>query len=315
MLFGELKRHIRAGKLQPAYLVTGEDAFLRSSAISQLCALATPLPEFNVSELSSPESTQEIIEACESLPVTAPYRVVIVRQCKLDLSPLGGYLADPCPTTVLVLCAEKPDAGITKIVSKLTVVDCTHLTPDTVLAWIAANAEKQNARITAKAAQMLCDYCACDMSRVSAELNKLCAYRDGDVIGEQDVEALVSPTLDFKLFALGDAVANKQSARAATVLKSLTDGGTSPILLLGMLYAHFRRLLYVAITPSYERMPADLGVKEFAVRKAKEQAARFTPRILKKICDNLQAADHAVKSGKLPDDVALQTVIFRALAA
>ena len=80
-----------------------------------------------------------------------------------------------------------------------------------------------------------------------------------------------------------------------------------------MLYAHFRRLLYVAITPYYERMPSDLGVKEYAVKKAKEQAARFTPLKLKKICDILQSADYGIKSGKMTDKTALELTVLRAL--
>ena len=85
-------------------------------------------------------------------------------------------------------------------------------------------------------------------------------------------------------------------------------------MLIGMLYSHFRRLLYTAITPQYDRMPADLGVKEFAVRKAKEQAGKFTPKKLKKICDGLQETDFDIKSGRITDKVALELTVLRALA-
>ena len=107
----------------------------------------------------------------------------------------------------------------------------------------------------------------------------------------------------------------RQSQKAAAVLKNMLESGVSPLLLLSMLYGHFRRLLYVSITPGYERMPADLGVKEYAVRKAKEQASRFTPVKLKKICDSLQEADYDVKSGKMNDKTALELAVFKALSA
>lgn len=314
LVFGELKKHIRAGQLLPAYLVTGEDAFLLSSALKQFRALAEPMPDFNLSEIVSPPSAQTVIEACESLPLGADRRVVVVTQCgKTDMSALGAYLDNPCPSTVLVFAAEKPESGLSKIVNRFTIVDCSKLDTRTVLSWIAVKTRECQSGITESAAKLLIEYCANDMSRVSAELTKLCAYRYGGVISDDDVIELTSPTLDFKIFALSEAVANKQPQKAAVILRNLSESGASPVLLLGMLYAHFRRLLYVAVTPSYDRMAADLGVKEYAVKKAKEQSARFTPMKLKRICDNLRRADFDVKSGRMTDKVALELSIFDTL--
>ena len=314
MFFNELKKHILSRKLFPAYLVTGEDAFLVSNALRLFRTLAQPMPDFNLGEITSPESVQSIVEACESLPLGADYRVVIVSQCKLDLSALGSYLDNPCPTTVLVFAAEKPESGLNKILSKLTIVDCSKLDKRTVLGWIAAKCKECGTSVTESAAQLLIEYCGGDMSRISAELEKLCAYRAGGMIAEADVTDLISPTLDYKIFALGEAVASRQPQKAAIVLKNLLDGGVSPVSLLGLLYAHFRRLLYVSITPPYDRMASDLGVKEFAVKKATEQARRFTPVKLKKICDELQTSDFDVKSGRITDRGALELIVLRALA-
>ncbi len=314
MLFSELKKHLQAEKTEPAYFVTGEDAFLTASALNMFRALAEPMPDFNLSELNSPESCSDIIEACESLPLGADRRVVIVRGCKADMSGIAKYLQNPCPTTVLVFAAEKPEKNFSQIMNKLAVVDCAKLDKRTVLKWIAQNTQKFGSSITESAAALLIEYCAGDMSRISAELSKLCSYRYGGIIGEEDVAALTAPTLDFKIFALSETVASKQPKKAALVLKNLTESGASPVMLLGMLYAHFRRLLYAAITPPYERMAFDLGVKDYAVKKAKEQAARFTPAKLKKICDSLQEADYNVKSGKITDKTALELVVLRALA-
>ncbi len=315
MLFSDLKRHIQSDTLLPAYLITGEDAFLVSSAVNMFRALAGNTPDFNLSEIASPESTKTIVEACESLPLAAKYRVVIVTQCKIELSELSKYLERPCPTTVLVFVAEKPENTMAKIMSKLAVVECSKLERRTVLSWIAKHTSECGSSITQPAAQLLVDYCALDMSRISSELTKLCSYRVGGVISEIDIVEMIVPTLDFKIFALSEAVAAKQPQKVATVLSNLLDSGVSVMSLLGMLYANFRRLLYVSITPQYERMSADLGVKEYAIRKSKEQAQRFTPRKLKKICDGLQQADYEIKAGKMNDRTALELAILQALTA
>lgn len=315
LLFTELKRHIGSGELHPAYIVTGEDAFLRLSAVNMFRALAGDMPDFNLCELSSPETATEITDACNALPLMNPRRVVLVQSCKTDLTAVERYLDNPCATTVLVFVCEKPDAAFSKVLKKLTVVDCAKLDRGIALNWIAAKTKENGSSITQSAASLLIEYCALDMARISAELNKLCSYRYGGLIEESDVAALTSATLDFKIYELSEAVATKQAKKAALVLQSLNESGAAPVALLGMLYAHFRRLLYVSVTPPYDRMASDLGVKEFAVKKAIQQAARFSPRRLKAICDRLHKADYDFKTGKINDKTALELVVLRALDA
>ncbi len=315
MLFSALKRHIKEGALDPAYFITGEDAFLRMSAVNMFRKLAGDMPDLNLSELTSPESAVAIIDACNSLPFMNDYRVVLVYPSGIDAAPLEKYLENPCRSTVLVFVAEKPDAKFAKLLPKTTVVDCAKLDRPTVLQWIAAKTAEGGASITTAAANLLVDYCAQDMSRISGELPKLCAYRYGGKIEEEDVANLVAATLDFKIFELSEAVSSKKSEKAATVLKNLIESGAAPVALLGLLYNHFRRLLYVAVTPPYDRMASDLGVKEYAVQKAKTQAARFSAVRLKAICDSLHKADYDFKTGKIADKTALELVVLRALDA
>lgn len=315
LLFSALKRHIREGALDPAYFITGEDAFLRMSAVNMFRQLAGSMPDLNLSELSACDSAVAITDACNSLPFMNDRRVVLVYPAAPDVSLLEKYLADPCKTTVLVFVAEKPNASFAKLISKTTVVDCAKLDKPTVLQWISAKSADAGASITVAAANLLVEYCAQDMSRISAELPKLCAYRHGGVIEKEDVENLVAATLDFKIFELSEAVAAGRAEKAATVLQSLSESGAAPVALLGLLYNHFRRLLYVAVTPPYERMASDLGVKEYAVQKAKTQAQRFSAVRLKAICDSLHKADYDFKTGKIADKTALELVVLRALGA
>lgn len=313
LLFSELKKHIQSGDLYPAYLVTGEDSFLVTSAVRMFRALAGPMADFNLSELTSPESARDIIEACESLPLGEGRKVVTVSEFKGDCSPVASYLDKPNPSTVLVFITEKPDNNLSKLLAKIAVVECTKLERRTVLSWIAVNTKELGSSITEAAANLLVDYCALDMSRISTELAKLCSYRPEGVINEEDVVDMIVPTLDYKIFALSEAVALRQPKKVAMVLSNLLDSGVSVMSLMGMLYANFRRLLYVSITPQYDRMASDLGVKEYAVRKSKEQASHFTAKKLKKICDNLQQADYDIKSGRMNDRTALELAVLEAL--
>ena len=316
MVFSELKKHLQTRNLYPAYFVSGEDAFLVSNALRMFRELSDPMRDFNLCELNSPESASAVVEACECLPLGSRYRVVIVTHFTVDASPLLKYLDNPNPSTVLVFYAPKPENNMAKAVSRFTVVDCTKLEQKMMMGWIATKTVEYGSSITTDAADRLIEYCAGDMSRISTELAKLCAYRYGGRIEGNDVTEQVVPTLDYKIYELSEAVATKNTLKAAKMLRSLTDEGVAPVQLLSMLYTHFRRLLYVAITPQYDRMTADLNVKsDYVIKKAKEQAGRYTPKKLKKICDDLMAADCDVKFGRMNDQTALELVVLTALGA
>ena len=84
--------------------------------------------------------------------------------------------------------------------------------------------------------------------------------------------------------------------------------------LISMLFSHFRRLLFVSLNPSSDTLASDLKVKEYAVKMAVRQAARFTPRRLKAIFDRLNEIDAAVKSGLCVDKNALVTFVCETVA-
>ena len=75
-----------------------------------------------------------------------------------------------------------------------------------------------------------------------------------------------------------------------------------------VLYNHFRRMFYVKISAMGVKELADqMGVKEFAITKAKQQAELFKPTQLKKILDILGETEINIKSGKMSQELAIKT--------
>ena len=159
------------------------------------------------------------------------------------------------------------------------------------------------------AAEMLVEYCNRDMNLISNELRKLTDYADGDVIDIKTVVTMVTPEPDIKVYELSEALANKNKDKAIRLTEALIAGNNSAVSLIAMLFSHFRRLLFVSLNPTSDTLASDLKVKEYAVKMAMKQAARFTPRRLKAIFDRLNEMDSAVKSGLCADKVALVTFV------
>lgn len=311
MEFTAFKKHLASKAYAPCYLVAGDDAFVVRSACDMLRGLVE-FPEFNWTLFHETASGQEIVEACEQLPVMGELRVVEVEGFKKDFAPIAKYLKNPSPTTILCLRFHGGyGSNIGAHAKLMTAVDCNRLTPEVVVRWIGAETARNNASISTAAASLLVRLCNADMTRVSAELKKLISATDG-IIEEKLVSELVTPDNDFKIYELGEALAALDAPKTYEVYASLIVG-LPPVSILGALYNHFRRLLYVSITADKSTLAASLGVKEYAVTMAARQAKRFSPKRLKSIVDNLNRYDRAFKSGEIGDREALDTFIAQTL--
>lgn len=308
MKFVELQQHIRGGAIKPCYLITGDDAFVVKNAVDKFRSLAGSLPELNFTVYEKDFSASEALATLYTPPMMSDRRVVRINDYAEEVPEITSYLEKPCDTTVLLFVGEVTPA-FKKIMNAIEVIDCNKLDNAFICNWIKMKARSENAAIAESAANTLTEYCNRDMSKVVTELQKLIAYAGGQQITEDMVKLLVQPELEYKIFELSEAIAEKSAERAMTVLQVLLGAGTPPTLLIGMLYSHFRRMMYVSLNPQSDTLAGDLGVKEYAVKVASRQAKKYSPRRLKAICDKMYSFDAGIKSGAITDKNALTTFV------
>src|SRR5437764_8106900 len=94
----------------PAYLVRGDDPVLTGDAVRDLVSdlVGDDDPAFAVEDLSGDDyEVAAVVEAAQTPPFFGDRRVVVARAvgrfAAADVAPLVSYLADPLPTTALVL--------------------------------------------------------------------------------------------------------------------------------------------------------------------------------------------------------------------
>lgn len=307
MKFIELKKHLAADGVKSCYIISGDDSFVIKSAVNIFLTLTGDFRELNYSCFSKDASLSEVLAALYSPPMLADYRVIRVSDFTGDLKPIKAYLENPNPTSVLIFTGALT-ANFNTIVPKCEMVDCNRLDAAYLSGWAMKKAAAEKRILASDAAGLLVEYCGRDMNRITGELNKLIDYADEEISSDA-VKALVAPELEFKVYELSEAIAEKNAGKAVKLTEALLDDNNSPVSLLGMLFNHFRRLLYVSINSSSDTLASDLKVKEFAVKKAVKQAAGFSPRRLKVIFDRLNMLDAAVKSGAITDKNALLTFV------
>ena len=135
--------------------------------------------------------------------------------------------------------------------------------------------------------------------RASMELDKLALYRPGGVVSPDDVRDLVAEAVPGSAWALADAVAERDPARALHLLDGLAETMAEPVVVV-VLHRRIRELLELL-----DRMPTAktlaaaamaMGIKsEYRARRLAEQARKWQPDELIDAIDGLLELDAVVK--------------------
>lgn len=318
MKFRELKKSLAEG-VKPIYLITGEDSFFIERSIALICNACLAQPDLNLTRFDGKEikgETEKLVSALLSYPFMSEKRVVLVKEyypLAQDLKKLASYFSSPCDTTVFLIADSSPCEGIAKQ-SNVTVVDCAKGEISLLAGWIRARAGKDGVSFDDRAIGLLIDYCQSDMTRIAGETEKLIAYAgNGGTIAVEDVSLLCAKETEYGIFEAVDFIAFRRYEKAYAAFAGMLEEGDGQKLF-ASLYHYFRRMLYVSVSKATNaELAGYLKVKEFAVKKSREQAARFSPKRLKSVVDKLAGYDAKFKSGEVSADSAIWNGIFEIL--
>ena len=319
MRFDELKAALKLN-VDFAYFVVGKDFFLRSSAekmITKKCI--NSFLELNLSKFNDENySLNSFLDALMLAPFGADKRVVVLSEVGLsthDQKKILEALKLKNNMVCIIFKYEEMPASLNKIKDECTIVDCSPLENDVLRAIIVNKFAKSGIKIEANAVQTLIDYTNGDMTFIDQEMKKLIAYaKDTKVVNEADVIELVHKNIEYSVFELSNAVAEKNREKAIALLDFMLKSKESPQNLLGMILANFRRIFYASVSKeSASTLASALGVKEYAIKIAKRMALKFTPKKLKKILDIGGQIDFDVKNSKMDDKNAIYYFISNIL--
>ena len=319
MKFKELKRSL-AERVEPIYLVTGEDTFFLSHSVKLIIGDRVANPALNLSNFDGSEikgNPDKLLAALVSYPFMSEKRAVVVKEYypnAQDLKALSGYFENPNETTMLIFCNSAPSENIAKQ-KNVTTVDCPKGDLLLLSGWISSKAKSAGLTVSNLAVNKIIDYCCYDMTRINGETEKLISYALGkSQITEADVDALCVKETDYKLYEVVDFIASRRYDRAYESFTEMLDSAGDGQKLFVSLYYHFRKLFYVSVSNESDKALSEyLGIKEFAVKKAREQARRFSPKRLKAVTDKLEKEDADFKQGKLEAQSAIWNGILNIL--
>jgi DNA polymerase-3 subunit delta len=341
---------VASGKLRPAYVFIGDEAFFRDRCRNALISQLIPpdLREFSLYDLDLADvSVVEILDRAQTPSLMAPFQVFFVRGVKNlygrgshkeEFEAIEKYCKDPNPNAVLIFVADHisipADARKMEMQDKdryeriretlgeyCTIIELARVDESDGMRWVMETAQQQEVKMEQDAARELVDALGADMLLVSNELEKLILFAgDRKRVTLGDVETMVLAAKQRSLYELTDAISAKDRPRALEVLDAIlstSDGEEASIGHIYMLAKTFRQMLVILeknVRDSraiWQALWQGFRVPPFAAEDIIRQARRYkTRRELTRALKLIARADIELRSNPPSKRMVLERLVI-----
>jgi DNA polymerase III subunit delta len=300
-----------------AYLLTGE-SFLAGEALDRVRAEteADPLSEV-VLDPSAP--TAEIAQALGTASLLGGRRLVVIHEAeglkKDQVETLSSWIESPSDDATLVLIASGRHRLNALVQNKGAVVNLEAPKGRRLASWIRERGRQQHSlNVDDRGAWALIEAIGGDLRELDASLEQLAtAQGDANHVGAAEVHQAFARAADERIFVLTDALGERRTSAAMATLRKLLDQDEPPLLLLGSLVAHIKRLLVAhRLAGAGRRALADaLGMPDWRAERIGRQSRSYREEELVRALTVLAEADVEMKGGDLPPEIALERAVLK----
>jgi len=329
--FSELRRHVKAGHIDPLYLFVGDEAYYHEHGLRLLyntldeAGRLFNLAVFTIGSDITPgrkASAWAALETANQSPMMAARRIVVIRdfdKIKEDETEMVmEYLKRPSPLATVVFQAASLDQRrrlSAALLKTCTVAAFDRLGDEAAKRWAEEFLKSRGCRIEPAALGHLIGLTGTRLMRLANELGKLVAYSGGGAINLTMVQELVPRAREHSSFELWDAIMERDRKRAVRVMERILDDNErdAPLMVLGSLAALFRKMLVgkelMVRGASYEEVGKATG--QYGPR-AKEFNARISRMAREEIVHGLHRiaqVDSAIKNSEATPRLQMQYLI------
>lgn len=296
-------------QLLAAYLVVGTDELKREATMGRLRAhVPADFVDFNLDEFEGKaiEEPDALVSALNTMPFGAGFRLVIVSGAESMSKPVSeavvSYLADPNPSCVLCLVADKlaKNTRLYKAVAKVgpkAVIDCSPLKRWELPPYVVRLAASRGVRMASDAAEELVNRCGESTVMLDNQVRSLAELvAPRTEITLADVEGYVAQTAEVSPWAFADAVCERDAAKAMRLYRSMGDA--SAVFLHTVLVGRIRELVCaqsLAARGASSRLAAELGRAPWQVKNHARWARRFAPGELVSLLGEAARCERSLK--------------------
>ncbi len=319
-----IQADIKSGNFKQAYLLYGEEAYLKQQYKHNLEKALNPDGDtMNFSHYEGKGiDVKQLIDLCETMPFFADRRVVLLEDTgffKNKSEELADYMKELPDYLCMVFVETEVDKRnrMYKAVKACgTIAEFARQDEKTLMRWAAGILGKAGKKITQRDMELLLTKTGTDMGNLRMELEKLICYTEGrDVVTAEDIEEICTTQTTNRIFDMVRAVTEKNQKRALDLYYDLLTLKEPPMRILFLLAKQYRQLLqvkqFVEAGLAQPEMASKLGVPSFAVRNIASCARAYTISELEQAVKDFVDAEESVKTGRLEDKLSVELLIIK----
>ncbi|MGI9033050.1 MAG: DNA polymerase III subunit delta [Acidimicrobiales bacterium] len=311
----------------PVYLVRGGDATVASDEVRALVAelVGAADPAFAVEDLGDDYTLAAVVDAAQTPPFFGDRRVVVAhdvgRFTTADAGPLVAYLADPLPSTTVVLVSgggQVPRSLVDAVRKAGHIVETAVPTGKARSGWVAGRLRAGPVRLDGRATALVTAHLGEDVGRIGSLLDLLAAaYGAGARVGAEEVTPFLGQEGAVAPWDLTDAIdAGDVAAALGHLHRLMAAGGRHPLVVLATLHTHYGRMLRLdgAGVADERSAAAILGLtgSTFPAKKALTSSRRLGHAGVSRAITLLANADLALKGATdWPPEVVMEVLVAR----
>lgn len=311
------------------HLLTGDDESILLTALGEVVRrlLGEEDRTLALDEFDGPEYTLgSVVDSAQTPPFLTEKRVVVARGVGRfttdDVGVVVAYLADPAPTTELVLVGGggRLAKQLTDAVKKSggTVIDSSPPSrPKDRQAWVAEQVSGSGLRLDPQAIHLLSAWLGEDAGRLQGILDTLVStYGTGTTVKPAQVEPFLGEAGGVAPWDLTDAIDKGETATALRMLHRMMGAGERhPLAILSILHGHYVKMLSLDGSGARDEASAAeaMGIKPgFPARKALDQYRRLGGSGVSRAVGLLAEADLDLKGVRdLPGELVMEVLVAR----
>ena len=330
--FQLLKTQIKNKDVGRFYVFHGEEIFLLHYYFDKIKdLLIDDLTEsFNFHKLNHENfDLQSFVDSVENFPMMAEHTLVHVDEVDLFKLPEGErakiaeVLSDIPEWCTVIFTYEtvswKPDKRLKKlwdaIDSNGCIVEFAKQGQRELISWVSRHFLARGKRISNDLCAYLIDITGGTMTALAGEISKISAYSGADEIKKSDIDAVTEPVLDAVVFQMTDLLSEGKYGQAMQKLQTLLKMQQEPIMILGAVGGHFRRISAARTLLDNGRNSSDLqklcGIQDYPARKTMEAARRFKPEFCRAAANLVLETDYKMKTSFDDNERLLELLILQ----
>jgi DNA polymerase-3 subunit delta len=319
-----IQEDIKTGNFRQAYLLYGEEAYLKQQYKQNLIKAMNPEEDsMNFTRYEGKGiDTQELIAQCETMPFFAETRIVLVEDSgffKNKCEELADYMKNLPDYLRLVFVeseVDKRNRMYKAVKDQGHIAEFKTCDEKTLMRWAAGLLGKEGLRIRQKDMELLLSMTGTDMGNLRMELEKLITYTMGkDIVTTQDIETICTTQIANKIFDMVRAVTEKDQKKALDLYYDLLALKEPPMRILFLLSRQFKQLWETKQLSNEGASQAEIasrvGVPAFAVRGLLSCARAYTSEELKMAVEDFIEAEEDVKTGRQNDVMSVELLIIK----